>query len=496
MNQRSEEQAPPVSQRRLLEAILRQNLSAFTERCFNELEPAHRYLHNWHLDAIAHHLSQVAKGECKRLVITMPPRSLKSLAASIAFPAWILGHDPRRRIICVSYGRSLTTAHANSFRAIVNSAWYRNLFPLMRIDPRKDTEDEVRTVRGGYRLTATVGGALTGRGGSTIVIDDALKALDAQSEAARRTANTWFDETLLSRLDDKRTDAIVLVMQRLHPDDIVGHVLKSANWTHLDLPAIAPEDALIRTGPGSTYRRPAGELLHPEREPRPVLDELKQAMGSMAFSAQYLQRPVPLDGNLIRWEWFRTWTQLPDRQRVSEIIQSWDTASKAAELNDYSVGITALRERNTIYVLDVVRARLEYPSLKKRIISEQARWKATKVLIEDKGSGTSLVQDLRRDSLYAVAIQPDGDKVVRMAAGSAAIEDGRVHLPANAPWLDDFRAELLAFPNGIHDDQVDALSQLINWAQTRSTLMISDALLERLQCDTVNRSGLSRGYFA
>lgn len=478
----------PVSQQRLFQAILRQDLSAFTERCFNEVEPLHPYIHNWHLDAIAHRLRQVANGECKRLVITMPPRSLKSISASVAFPAWLLGHDPRRRIICISYGRALTTAHANSFRAIVNSNWYLNLFPSMRIDPRKDTEEEVRTTRGGYRLTATVGGALTGRGGSIVIIDDAMKASDAQSEAARRTVNTWFDETLLSRLDDKRTDAIVLVMQRLHPDDIVAHVLKSGDWTHLDLPAIAVEDASIPIGTGSLYFRAAGELLQPEREPQHVLDELKRAMGSMAFSAQYLQMPVPLGGNLIRWDWFRTWTELPEKDRhMQQIVQSWDTASKATELNDYSVGITAMVQNEAIYILDVVRERLEFPALKKRIAAEKRKWKATKVLIEDKGSGTNLIQDLRNDGVFTVPIEPDGDKIVRMSAGSACIEDGRVFLPRNAPWLDIFRGEILAFPNGAHDDQVDALSQLINWSHKRKTLVISDAVLERARLETVVR---------
>lgn len=478
-----------ASGRRVLDAVLRQDLGAFTERCFRELEPARSYHHNWHLDAIAHHLELVAKGRCRRLVITMPPRSLKSVSASIAFPAWVLGHDPARRVICVSYGRSLTTAHANGFRAVVNTAWYRHLFPIMRTDPRKDTEEEVRTTRGGYRLTATVGGALTGRGGSIVIIDDAMKASDAASEVARNNVNSWFDETLLSRLDDKRNDAIILVMQRLHPDDLVGHVLKSGEWTHLDLPAIAVEDQYIPIGRGRLFNRQSGDLLHPEREPQHVLDEQKQAMGSMAFSAQYLQRPVPIGGNLIRWDWFRPWHQLPDRDsgRV-QVVQSWDTASKAAELNDYSVGITAMVDRKTIYILDVIRSRLEYPALKRRIVEEGRRWKANGILIEDKGSGTSLLQDLRHDQVFALPIQPEGDKVVRMAASSVAIEDGRVLLPASAPWLDDFQAELLAFPNGSHDDQVDALSQLINWTQSRSPMIISAAMLEQSRQPTFRSS--------
>lgn len=459
--------AGPVPEQRLLQALLRQNLTAFAERCFYELEGNKVWAHNWHLDALAHHLAMVFDGRCRRLVITLPPRSLKSLFASIAFPAWVLGHDPHRRIICASYGRNLTTAHANSFRGILRSGWYRSLFPNTRINPRKDTEEEVRTTRGGYRLTATVGGALTGRGGSIVIIDDAMKADDARSEPLRRSVNSWFDETLLSRLDDKRSDAIILVMQRLHVDDLVGHVLKAGGWTHLNLSAIAAEDMLVPTGGGHHHHRRAGDLLHPEREPQSVLDDLRAAMGSAAFSAQYLQQPVPAGGNMVQWEWFSKWTQLPERKYPAKLVQSWDTASKASELNDYSVGITALVMKDAIYILDVVRARLEYPALKKRIVAEKQKWKADIVLIEDKGSGQSLVQDLRSEHVYVKPVLPEGDKVVRMSACTALIESGAVHIPGSAsPWLDEFRNELLAFPNGMHDDQVDALSQLIKWNKT------------------------------
>lgn len=462
---------------RLLQALLRQDLGAFAERCFYEVAGGKRYLHNWHLDALAYHLTMVSEGRCKRLVITLPPRSLKSLYASIAFPAWMLGHDPCRCIVCASYGRNLATAHANSFRSIVRTPWYRALFPLMRIDSRKDTEDEVRTTRGGFRLTTTVGGALTGRGGSIIVIDDAMKADDARSDLLRQNTNDWFDETLLSRLDEKLNDAIILVMQRLHVDDLVGHVLKAGGWTHLNLAAIAAEDMRVPIGEGLFHFRSAGDLLHPEREPQSVLDELRAAMGSAAFSAQYLQEPVPASGNLVQWEWFGTWTRLPERRGYqARIVQSWDTASKATELNDYSVGITALVHKDAIYILDVVRARLEYPALKKRIVAEKTRWKADIVLIEDKGSGQSLTQDLRFDNLHVKAIKPEGDKVVRMSYCTAPIESGAVLLPQSAPWLDAFRVELLAFPNGLHDDQVDALSQLINWTRKKSTYTLEGVI--------------------
>lgn len=457
-----------LPQNRVLQALLRLKLGAFTERCFNEISPSQSYAHNWHLDALSYHLSEVADGRIKRLLITLPPRSLKSISASVAFPAWLLGHNPSRRIVCVSYARDLTVAHANPCRSVMKSSWYRALFPRTRIDPAKDTETELRTTSHGYRLATTVGGTLTGRGGSVIIIDDPMKAADAASDLARQKANTWFNETLLSRLDNKKEDAIVLVMQRLHADDLAGHVLDRDDWVHLDLPAIAESSARIQTGSDRFHFRQVGEALHPAREPVSELQKLKLAMGSAAFSAQYQQAPVPPRGHMVQWNWFGIYDDLPGKTNGDRIVQSWDTASKATELSDYSVGITARVGREAVHILDVFRERLDYPALKKRTVAEKKRWQADDLLIEDKGSGISLIQDLKKDGCFAIAIRPDADKVVRMSACSARIEAGAVFRPARAPWLDDFRTELLAFPHGVHDDQVDALSQLLNWMRTKS----------------------------
>jgi len=182
-----------------------------------------------------------------------------------------------------------------------------------------------------------------------------------------------------------------------------------------------------------------------------------------------LQRPVPVEGNLVKWEWFQVCAHPPAKDADGRIIQSWDTASKGGELNDYSVCTTWLMKGDDYYLLDVLRERLEYPYLKKRVIEMARRKNAHSVLIEDKGSGTQLIQDLRHEKTGArpISIKPEGDKITRMSNQSAQIEAGRVLLPESAPWLDEFKAELMAFPNGRFDDQVDSLSQFLGWVSRR-----------------------------
>ncbi len=456
--------------RRILLAALRQDLVSFIERTVQTVAPVADYLPNWHIDAIAYHLEQCFDRRIRRLIITLPPRNLKSICASVAFPAWVLGRDPRQRIICASYANELTVKHARDCRVVMESAWYKEVFPGTRLNPKKCTELEFETTQQGYRYSTSLGGALTGRGGSILIVDDPIKASDATSDLKRQAVKEWFDGTLYTRLDNKKEDVIIVVMQRVHVDDLVGHLLeKDSEWTHLDLPAIAIEDQEVPVGPSSVYYRKAGEVLHDAREPKKTLDEAKAAMGSYAFPAQYQQRPAPVEGNLIKWEWSRTYDYLAAYGSNGWIVQSWDTASKAGELNDYSVCTTWLIKDNLYYLVDVFRQRLEYPQLRKAVI-EMARLKAAQtVLIEDKASGTQLIQDMRATAraFRPIAIEPESDKITRMSTQSAQIEAGHVLIPKQAPWLIELKREMLAFPHGKYNDQVDSVSQFLNWAMTR-----------------------------
>ncbi len=451
------------SDRELLNESLRQDLAAFIQRSFQTVAPGHVYQHNQHIDAIAWRLEQCHRGYINRLLITLPPRNLKSISTSVAFPAWALGQDPGKRIICASYSSELAEKHARDCRAVMNSAWYREAFPNSRLDPNKNAAMDFETTARGSRFTTSVGGTLTGRGGNFILVDDPIKAADAKSDAERDRVNDWFRNTLFSRLDNKAEDCIIIVMQRLHVDDLVGHLLKSSDsWTHLNLPATAVDYERIDLGDGRVFERNPGEALFPARESLETLEDIKKTLGSYQFSAQYQQNPIPIEGNMIKWEWFRTYSQRPERQPGDFVTQSWDTASKAGEIHDYSVCTTWLRRGTDHYLLDDRREKLEFPALKRRVVQLAARDRPDAVLIEDRSSGTQLIQDLRDDgSVRPIAINPEGDKITRMYAQTAKLEAGYVLIPEQAPWLDDFRDEILQFPEGRHDDQVDSMSQYL-----------------------------------
>jgi predicted phage terminase large subunit-like protein len=291
----------------------------------------------------------------------------------------------------------------------------------------------------------------------------------------------WFGSTLASRLNDKAAGSIIVVMQRVHEDDLAGHLFDAGGWDHLNLPAIAREDEIIPLGPDRHHQRRAGDVLHPTREPRHVLDAQRAIMGSFAFEAQYQQAPVPASGNMARLEWFRRYGSLPTRSRGDRVVQSWDCASKAGVLNDFSVCVTALIRGRDIYILHVHRERLLFPDLKKKVAALAARHRPGAILIEDAASGTQLLQELhanRGEVVRPTACKPEGDKASRFAGASNRIEAGEVILPQDAPWLADFLHEVLAFPNGRHDDQCDALSQLLIWARKRP-IVISQAALAR-----------------
>jgi len=456
----------------LLRAMLREDFYSFVQKVFETVSPGDVFSRNWSIEAVCHAITGIIRGDSTRLIINIPPRNLKSICASVALPAFVLGHDPTKRVICVSYSDELAKKFSNDCRAVMKSEWYRRLFPEAVIDKAKDTETEFQTTKRGYRLATSVGGTLTGRGGDFIIIDDPIKPQDAQSKSVREKTAQWYENTLLSRLDDKPRGAIVLVMQRLHMDDLTAHLLSNGSFHHLCLPAIAETKQTIPLGNERVHTREIDDVLDPVREPLSALTLLKNAMTPLVFSAQYQQRPIPLAGNLIKKNWIKFYdTGSVPWEEGEYHVTSWDTAMKSSELADYSVGTvwTVQESAKRIYLIDVVRGRYEFPELVDAAIKLHRKWdfqsprKSHHLVIEDKGSGTSLIQALKSKQIYnrAYNIGQQGDKVMRLSAQAVYFANGIVHFPKKAPWLNELIEEILAFPGVKHDDQVDAISQAL-----------------------------------
>jgi predicted phage terminase large subunit-like protein len=349
------------------------------------------------------------------------------------------------------------------------SQMYKGLFRT-RLSSARHALQELTTTQRGFRLATSIGGVLTGRGADFLIIDDPLKPDEAISELARRRVNDWYDHTLVSRLNDKRCGRIVLIMQRLHQNDLVGYLLEKEEFRLVRFPAIAEEDETF-TLPTPfndlrTYSRKKGEALHPERENLALLEKIKNSLGSYNFAGQYQQSPAPQGGGMIKEKWFKIYTPESCQNRYDYILQSWDTANKVTELSDYSVCTTWGKSGNDLYLLHVYRKKMDYPTLK-RAVAEQARlWGASVIVIEDKASGTQLIQEFCCEGSFNVKKYqpgPNHDKVMRAYTCCNVLENGFVHLPEKADWLAEYVSEMTVFPNGRYDDQVDSTSQALDW---------------------------------
>jgi len=478
----------------MVHTLARREFEVFLELVFRHLNPDKLLSRGWYLSAMCQALADVAQGQERRLQITVPPRHLKSITTTVAFPAWLLGQRPETRIICASYGQELSAALSRSFRKVIQSRWYSEVFPQTAASIIRDTEADLGTRQGGYRFATAVGGTVTGIGADLIIIDDLMKAQDASYPEARAKAQRFVDETLLSRLDNKQTGAVIAIQQRLHEDDVSAHLSSKGGYRHLDLPAIAMRDEIIPLSRGRTHSRRIGDVLNPQREPREVLDQLKAEMGPRAFEAQYQQNPTPLEGDYLQWDKVQFYDEAPPRTRLNKVVHSWDVASSSDPKADYSVGTVWGYDGTSWLLLNVIRQRLLYPDLLARVRAERKLWKADAILVEKSSVGPALIEDLSRDmrgisdpqhharGCLRLGISATLPKAERYFASVERLYSGFAKLPRHAPWLDDLQREMQTFPAARYDDQVDSLSQFLNWAPNRQGRSI-------LQDRTARRDG-------
>ena len=346
----------------------------FLKLVFETVTPGGLYVNNWHIRAISDRLEAALAGKIKRLIINIPPRSMKSMCVSVAWPAWILGLNPKARIIAVSYSQILSERLSMDTKYVTQAAWYKRLFPEVKI--AKDQKNRLQTTQLGYRFATSVGGSITGEGGNFLIVDDPMNPLQSESKMYRQRVCDWFSQSLLTRLDDRKNGVVVVVMHRLHTEDLTGYLLSKkaygSGWHHLSLPLVATKKSkvyafappLILHSNGRKSRK----VLYVRKDNEPLrrnmgtryIENLKKDVGTYVFSSQYQQNPINnLGGGIIKRQWFKRYSgSLPVHGEC--IVQSWDTASTQTRGSDFSVCTTWAYKNHNFFLLEVYRARFDY----------------------------------------------------------------------------------------------------------------------------------------
>lgn len=452
------------------------SFSHFFRAAWGILEPSTPLLTNWHQDLIAEYLEATFYGDMNKLIINMPPRYSKSLIVTVMFPAWCWLKDPSLRFINASYSEDLATKHNVDRRLLMRSAWYQAAWgSRFQFSDEQNQKTEYTNSARGHMVAAGMLGTITGKGGDFVIIDDPHNPKKAESEKERESAIAAFDSTFTTRLDNKKTGRIVVVMQRLHHKDLTGHLLAKREegeyWEHLNLPAEAPKNTTI-VFPLSkkVLVRETGDILHPEREGAPELAIMKTSLGSYNYEGQYQQNPTPRAGGIFKKSYWRYYTIKPDR--FDEVIQSWDLSFKELVSSDPICGFVLGRVGSDIYVLDCEHGQMGFTKTCDAIKRLSLRWpEARKKLIENKANGPAVVEKLKKEIFGLILVEPEGSKIERASICEPILESGNVHLPHEsiaAPWVKATITECAQFPLGAHDDRVDALTQGLKYMQKKA----------------------------
>lgn len=463
-----------ADEERLLAQGLTADLATFSRGAWPILEPGTPLQWNWHLDYICEHLVLCRQRRIRRLMVNVPPQTMKTRLVSVFYPTWCWSLAPHQRFLAASYSADLSTNHNVERRRIAESDWFQSHWPgKVSFTPDQNRKTEFENTAGGKMSITSPGGTATGRGAHDVICDDLVSADDADSDAHRESANDFFDGTLRTRLSDQISGVFIIVMQRLHEDDLTGHLLAKAapgEWTVIRLPMIAEEDERWEFPiSGRIVERKAGEPLWPSRFPMEVCESIKRDVGSYRWAGQYQQRPAPPEGAIIKRQWIKFYTELPSKFDTK--IQSWDCTFKDTSKSDFVAGHVWGMKGGEFYLLDRTHARLDMPATMAAVKGKRAQHPdAQAILIEDKANGPAVIQMLRAEIPGILPINPEGGKESRLRAVSPLFEAGNVYLPdpSIAPWVEDVIAELTVFPNGAHDDDVDAASQALNWLRARA----------------------------
>ena len=480
----------------------RRSLHQFAKEFWEVIEPSTEFVDGPHIEAICEHLEAVSRGEIRKLLINMPPRHMKSILVSVLWPAWEWATWPERRWLFASYAGSLAIRDSVKCRRLILSPKYQDWFGhKFRLVDDQNAKVRFENDKTGVRLSTSVDAAATGEGGDRIVVDDPHNVREAMSDTIRQAAITWWRESMTTRGNDPKTVAKVIVMQRVHFEDLSAYVLSEGGWEHLCLPAeyestrkvggVVVPTASIKTSIGwSDWRKVDGELLWSQRFGQPELAEQKRELGSIASAGQLQQSPTPASGGLLKRAWWKRWSEsgepgtvrLP--RRFDKLILSWDCTFKDTDGTDYVVGQVWGKFQADFFLLWQVRDRMDLPATCDAVIDLAAKYPlAMGKLVEDKANGPAVISTLKRRIPGLIPVNPMGGKIVRASAVSPLIEAGNVFIPVAGSnnWVGDFVDECAAFPLGAHDDMVDSMSQALVY------------LSDRLQPKVVTQTAL-RGY--
>lgn len=460
-----------------------QSFSEFLRGAWSSLEPGTDLAWNWHLDAVCQFCEAMSAGDIREGVITIPPRTLKSRIITVAWPVWEWASRPETKFITASYAADLALDHSVQSRDLIRSRWFQMLFgDRFKLAGDQNVKGYYKNEAGGHRVATSVGGSATGWGADVLLADDPINVKEANSKAARDGALDWWRRVMPTRLNDPKTGRKLVVMQRVHEDDVAGWCI-DAGYTHLNLPMEYSKASrcVIPALKWKDPRRKDGELLHAERYGRREVESLKAALGSFAFEAQFNQSPRPTDENAMfpATKWM-LWEALPlgpdgtlrrpDDTLISADLTFTGKRAKASGKGftdpDYVVAQLWYRYGADRYLIDEIRGQWSFTQSKAQIAAFCQRadtahpFPATRVVVEAKANGEALIDDLRSVIPGLIGWNPDkfGDKLQRAWAAQPLQEAGQLWLPARAPWLDDYRMELASFPTGKRDDRVDATS--------------------------------------
>jgi len=461
----------------------RRSLKEFIIQAWDVVEPGTPFYDNWHLDALSSHLEAVTRGDIRNLLINIPPRCMKSLTVAVFWPCWVWATHPQMRWLFASYALNLAIRDSVKCRRLIESPWYQREYgDTVRLVEDQNQKSRYETTARGYRYALSVGSGVTGEGGDIICIDDPHNAVDAESAMVRESTLEWWDQAMSMRLNDPKTGRRVIVMQRLHANDMSAHVLAQGGWEHLNLPMEYEPDRHCVTSIGwADPRKDEGDLLWPERIGTTELERFKRDLGSFGYAGQFQQRPAPKEGGTFKLEWMRhRYRELPKMQRI---VQTVDSAFKEGVASDYSVIATWGSDGVDFYLMHIWRGRVAFPELITAIKDQFARFHPQAVCIEDKASGQSAIQVLRQQThLPVIAVPADGSKENRADMVSPLFEAGKVKLPEAAEWLSAWIDEHVNFPKAAHDDQVDSTSYaLLRLGGRRGAGALLDHLQSRIE---------------